>query len=278
MKNWHFKNTEKSIFEKNGLIPRSILKMFDDFKNQFDPTREQIVIEELRVSRYQTISSIRFLIFVSIKTLLSNNLSKIFIFGPFIDYWWQKQDFIIFINSSQQIRAFEDLQMFEEKLRFNILIGKEQGLSVKSINIKIKNKANEIAKHYNQETKDSIKNILSDTLGILTFIGLIQNNKRQLVLLYSLFNEILYGLSDTAKSFFIILFTDIFVGYHSSHGWEIVIEILLRHLGFPENREFIFIFIATFPVILDTIFKYCIFRYLNRISPSAVATYRNMNE
>lgn len=278
MKNWHFKNTEKSIFEKNGLIPRSILKMFEDFKNQFDPTREQIIIEELRVSRYQTISSIRFLIFICIKTLLSNNLSKIFIFGPFIDYWWQKQDFIIFINPSQQIRAFEDLQMFEEKLRFNILIGKEQGLSVKSINIKIKNKANEIAKHYNQETKDSIKNILSDTLGTLTFVGLIQNNKRQLVLLYSVLNEILYGLSDTAKSFFIILFTDIFVGYHSSHGWEIVIEILLRHLGFPENREFIFIFIATFPVILDTIFKYCIFRYLNRISPSAVATYRNMNE
>ena len=278
MKNWDFKNTEKSIFEKTGLIPRSILKIFDDFKNQFDPTRERIVIEELRVSRYQTISSIRFLIFICTNTLLSNNLSKIFIFGPFIDYWWQKQEFIIFLNPSQQIRAFEDLQMFEEKLRFNILIGKEQSLSVKTINIKIKNKANEIAKHYNQETKDSIKNILSDTLGILTFIGLIRSNKKQLVLLYSAFNEILYGLSDTAKSFFIILFTDIFVGYHSSHGWEIIIEILLRHLGFPENREFIFIFIATFPVILDTIFKYCIFRYLNRISPSAVATYRNMNE
>jgi hypothetical protein len=278
MKNWNFKNTEKSIFEKTGVIPRSILKMFDDFKNQFDPTREQIVIEELRVSQYQTISSIRFLLFICINTLLSNNLSKIFIFGPFIDYWWQKQEFIIFLNPSQQIRAFEDLQMFEEKLRFNILIGKEQSLSLKSINIKIKNKANEIAKHYNQETKDSIKNIFSDTIGTLTFVGFIRNNKRQLVLLYSVFNEILYGLSDTAKSFFIILFTDIFVGYHSSHGWEIVIEILLRHLGFPENREFIFIFIATFPVILDTIFKYCIFRYLNRISPSAVATYRNMNE
>jgi hypothetical protein len=278
MKNWNFKNTEKSIFEKTGVIPRSILKMFDDFKNQFDPTREQILIEELRVSQYQTISSIRFLLFICINTLLSNNLSKIFIFGPFIDYWWQKQEFIIFLNPSQQIRAFEDLQMFEEKLRFNILIGKEQSLSLKSINIKIKNKANEIAKHYNQETKDSIKNIFSDTIGTLTFVGFIRNNKRQLVLLYSVFNEILYGLSDTAKSFFIILFTDIFVGYHSSHGWEIVIEILLRHLGFPENREFIFIFIATFPVILDTIFKYCIFRYLNRISPSAVATYRNMNE
>ena len=61
MKNWHFKNTDKSFFEKTGLIPRSILKMFDKFKNQFDPIREQIIIEELRVSRYQTLSSVRFL-------------------------------------------------------------------------------------------------------------------------------------------------------------------------------------------------------------------------
>jgi hypothetical protein len=278
MKNWSFKNTGKSIFEKTGLIPRSILKTFDSFKNQFDFTREQVLIEELRVSRYQTISSVRFLIFIFTNTFLTSTLSKIFIFGPFIEYWSQKQEFIIFLNPSQQIRAFEDLQIYEEKLRFNILIGKEQSLSVKTINIKIKNKANEIAKHYNKETKDSIKNILSDTLSIFTFIGLINNNKRQLVLLYSLVNEIIYGLSDTAKSFFIILFTDMFVGYHSSHGWEIIIEMLLRHLGFPENREFIFIFIATFPVLLDTIFKYWIFRYLNRLSPSAVATYRNMNE
>lgn len=278
MKNWHFKNTEKYIFEKTGLIPRSILKMFDNFKNQFNPRREQIVIEELRVSQYQTLSSLRFLCFVCINTILINNFSRIFIFGPLIDYWWQKQEFVIFFNPSQQIRAFEDLQMFEEKLRFDILIGKEQTLSIKSINIKIKNKANEIAKHYSQETKHSIKNILADTLGSVAFLVLICNNKRQLVLLNSVFNEILYGLSDTAKSFFIILFTDIFVGYHSSHGWEILIETLLRHFGFPENREFIFLFIATFPVILDTIFKYWIFRYLNKISPSAVATYRNMNE
>lgn len=278
MKNWHFKNTDKYIFEKTGLIPRSILKMFDNFKNQFNPRREQIVIEELRVSQYQTLTSLRFLCFICINTILINSVSRIFIFGPLIDYWWQKQEFVIFLNPSQQIRAFEDLQMFEEKLRFDILIGKEQTLSIKSINIKIKNKANEIAKHYSEETKHSIKNILADTLGSLSFLLLLYNNKRQLILLNSVFNEILYGLSDTAKSFFIILFTDIFVGYHSSHGWEILIETLLRHFGFPENREFIFLFIATFPVVLDTIFKYCIFRYLNKISPSAVATYRNMNE
>ncbi|CAL5225752.1 cemAHiC_scaffold_21, partial [Coccomyxa viridis] len=35
---------------------------------------------------------------------------------------------------------------------------------------------------------------------------------------------------------------------------------------------------AAFPVFLDTIFKYWIFRYLNKISPSTVATYHNMIE
>ena len=78
--------------------------------------------------------------------------------------------------------------------------------------------------------------------------------------------------------FLIILFTDIFVGFHSTHGWEVLLENGLRHFGLPENRDFIFLFIASFPVILDTVFKYWIFRYLNQVSPSAVATYRNMNE
>jgi CemA family len=278
MKNWHLKNTDRSIFEKTGFIPRSILKMFDKLKNQFDPIREQTIIEELRVSRYQTLAVMRFLVVLYANPLLVNILSKIFIFGPLVDYWWERQNFAIFLNPSQQLRAFEELQTFEEKLRFDILIGKEQPLSIKNINIKIRNKANEVAKHYNKETKDSIKNLFADTLGLTTFIALIRNNKRQLTLLFSVFNEILYGLSDTAKSFFIILLTDVFVGYHSSHGWEIILEALLRHFGLPENREFIFLFIATFPVILDTIFKYWIFRYLNRVSPSAVATYRNMNE
>jgi hypothetical protein len=91
-------------------------------------------------------------------------------------------------------------------------------------------------------------------------------------------DEKVYGLSESTKAFAIILFTDVFVGFHSSHGWEVVVESVLRHFGIPENRNFIYLFIATFPVVLDAIFKYWIFCYLSRVSPSAVATYRNMNE
>ena len=69
-----------------------------------------------------------------------------------------------------------------------------------------------------------------------------------------------------------------FVGFHSPHGWIVILEEFAEHLGIPPARDIIFIFIATVPVILDTICKYWIFRYLSRISPSSLATFKEMNE
>ena len=100
----------------------------------------------------------------------------------------------------------------------------------------------------------------------------------QIIILKSFLTESIYSLSDTTKSFLLILITDLLVGFHSPRGWEISIELFLKHLGWPENQDFIFLFVATFPVFLDTVFKYWIFRYLNKISPSTVATYHNMIE
>ena len=120
--------------------------------------------------------------------------------------------------------------------------------------------------------------MFADVIAVLAFSLLLSGCKEKVATLKAFIDEIVYGLSDSAKAFIIILFTDIFVGFHSPHGWEILLEGLSNHLGLAANRNFIFLFIATFPVILDTVFKYWIFRYLNRISPSAVATYKNMNE
>jgi len=78
--------------------------------------------------------------------------------------------------------------------------------------------------------------------------------------------------------FFNLLLTDLCIGFHSPHGWEIVIGSFLKHLGFACNKLIISCFVSTFPIILDTIFKYCIFRHLNRISPSIVVAYHMMNK
>ena len=87
-----------------------------------------------------------------------------------------------------------------------------------------------------------------------------------------------FELTDDNKAFLLILFSDTFVGFHSSYGWEILLENLLKHFGLPEDRSFIFSFVATLPVLLDTLFKYWIFKHLNAISPSIVSTYHKMNE
>ena len=278
MKYWNLKKINQLTLDKTGVIPRSISKIVERFKRELNPNSEVEAIEEFKIARYQTLTSIKYIIVLLIMPILTNQVSKTFLISPIVDYCWNQSEHNIFMNESQEERAFAELERFEEKLHFEILIGKNADTSVKSINYKISNKALELATKYNLESSNAIKNIISDFLSIMIFILLIIVSKRQFSILKSFINELIYGLSDTAKAFLIILFTDIFVGFHSPHGWEIIIEALLRRFGLAENREFIFIFISTFPVVLDTIFKYWIFRYLNRISPSAVATYHNMNE
>nr|WDB00178.1 envelope membrane protein [Cyanidium caldarium] len=278
MKNWKFNKINYPTFEKSGAIPRSITKTFEKLKKELNPNSESEIIEEFTISRYQTIASLRYLIVLVVFPVVVHQVSKNFIIGPAVDYFWKYNQIDVFLNSSQEERAFAELQRFEEKIHFEMLIGTKQSVSQQSLEASIKQKAVEIADHYTYESLHAIKNILADSISISVFILLIVLGKRQTFVLKSFLNEIVYGLSDTAKAFLIILFTDMFIGFHSPHGWEVVIESLLRHFGLPENRDFIFLFIATFPVSLDTVFKYWIFRYLNQVSPSAVATYHNMNE
>nr|WCH56304.1 envelope membrane protein [Hypnea sp.] len=278
MKYWNLKKINQSALDKTGIIPRSISKLFEKFKKELDPNAEIEVLEEFKVSRYQTVASVKYLLVLFTIPILVNQISKSFIFGPYINYLWNHHDHSIFLNESQEERAFAELQRFEEKLHFDILVGRVKDPSYDLINTQITQKALEIAASYINESSSAIKNILADFLSGTIFLSLLIFNKRQVSILRSFINQLIYGLSDTAKAFLIILLTDMFVGFHSPHGWEIIIEVILRHFGLPESRDFIFVFISTFPVILDTIFKYWIFRYLNKISPSAVATYHNMNE
>lgn len=278
MKYWNLKKFNQLTLEKTGIIPRSISNLVGKFKKELNPNAETEAVEEFKVARYQTVTSIKYILVLLIIPIFINHISKTLVLDPLINYLWNKNRVYVFINHSQEERAFADLQRFEEKLHFDNLIGKSNQLSAEIMQKQMSEKALQIALSYSNESTSAIKNILADFISIIVFISILIINKRQFSILKSFINEFIYNLSDTAKAFLIILFTDMFVGFHSPHGWEIILESILRHFGLPESRDFIFIFISTFPVILDTIFKYWIFRYLNKISPSAVATYHNMNE
>lgn len=147
-----------------------------------------------------------------------------------------------------------------------------------NIEIQFQKEALELATYYNDQSITALSNILGESFTLLTLSLLLVSMRPQIIILKSFLTESIYSLSDTTKSFLLILLTDLLVGFHSPRGWEIALETTLKHFGVPENQDFIFLFVATFPVFLDTVFKYWIFRYLNKISPSTVVTYHNMIE
>jgi hypothetical protein len=279
--NFDKENELETVSDKTSVLPRSFIRTLNKIRQEIDPKSaetEDQVIDKYRKSRYKTAISIKFLLLLIIVPLLVHNVSKIAIGQFFIDPYFHSHEEIVFLNQDLEEEAFIELKHFEEKLSFQSLIGLTPPLSKEELEEKIKNKADELSQEYKERSANGVKNVFADLISVGAFGLVIFYSKKEVIILKSFLDEMIYGLSDSAKAFLIILFTDMFVGFHSPHGWEIILEGVGRHFGLPENRDFNFLFIATFPVILDTVLKYWIFRYLNRISPSAVATYKNMNE
>ena len=274
-------NTE-TITDKTSVLPRSFMRTLNRIKQEIDPQSEDTeeeVVRKFRKSRNKTAISIRFLLILIIVPLLTHQASKSLVITPLVEqYFSDHEQEVLFINHDMEEEAFMELHRYEEQLHFRSMIGTMPPISREEEELAIKVKAEELSEEFQGRGINAIGNVFADLFSLLSFAGIIFFCKREIQVIKSFLDEIAYGLSDSAKAFLIILLTDMFVGYHSPHGWEIILEGIARHLGLPENREFNFLFIATFPVILDTVLKYWIFRYLNRISPSSVATYKNMNE
>jgi len=271
-------NPGDSLIDHVNVLPRSILRTVDRIRQDLDPNSEQEIIQDFRRSKVRTTGAIRLLLLMVIVPLLTQQFTKTFVVGPVVERLRPDTPAEVFLNIEMEEEALHELKNFEERLRFETLISKNPALSETAIEERVREKAAEIEEEYRHRSANALKNVFADLLAAIAFALLLVFRKPEVANLKSFIDEIVYGLSDSAKAFIIILFTDTFVGFHSPHGWEIILEGLSRHLGLPASRDFIFLFIATFPVILDTVFKYWIFRYLNRISPSAVATYKDMNE
>lgn len=408
-KNIFTRNQNKMAYisEPIGIIPRSILKTLNRFFTQMFPNSNRLVIQEFRVSRYQVIVSVRCLCYLIFLPLLTNILSKNFLFAPLTQYIWNTQHEGIFLNSYLEKEALSEFDDFEQQLYFDYLISPEKyqnpifayklpltedsfllteaptlrqekyvgrdcdlvisnfkencDVSIEipdqqyaisqafpkmheliiwlqkavgfnraefenksatllsnlgdesdtilkvpglgeitltlpekynfileqkqmpsffpgSVESKLQKKSIDITTYYNQRSIDSLTNFFVDLSTFWIFGLLLITLKTDIIILKSFLLESIYSLSDTTKSFLLILSTDLLVGFHSPRGWELFLDSVLNHFGLPHNESFIFLFVATFPVLLDTFFKYWIFRYLSRISPSTVVTYHAMIE
>nr|YP_010848603.1 envelope membrane protein [Amsonia tabernaemontana]WEV93253.1 envelope membrane protein [Amsonia tabernaemontana] len=192
--------------------------------------------------------------------------------------WWNAGQSEIFLNDIQERGILEKFIELEELLVLNEMIEEYSETRLHKLRIGIQKETIQLIKIHNE---DRIHTIFHFSINIICFVilsGYSILGNEELVILNSWAQEFLYNLSDTVKAFSILLLTDLCIGFHSPHGWELMIGSVYKDFGFVQNDQIISGLVSTFPVILDTVFKYWIFRYLNRVSPSLVVIYHSMND
>ena len=200
--------------------------------------------------------------------------------GSWVLNWWNisNSKFETFLNDIQEKSILAKFIELEELFLLDEMIKEYPETHLQKIRIGIHKETIQSIKIHNG---DRIYTILHFSTNIICFLILnvysILGNE-ELIILNSWVQEFLYNLSDTMKALSILLLTDLCIGFHSPHGWELMIGFVYEDFGFAHNDQIISGLVSTFPVIIDTICKYWIFRYLNRVSPSLVVIFHSMND
>nr|YP_009547828.1 CemA [Petunia x hybrida]YP_009930645.1 chloroplast envelope membrane protein [Petunia exserta]AUG33665.1 CemA [Petunia x hybrida]QNA47910.1 chloroplast envelope membrane protein [Petunia exserta] len=192
--------------------------------------------------------------------------------------WWNTGQSENFLNNIQEKSLLEKFIELEELLFLDEMIKEYSETHLEEFGIGIHKETIQLIKIQNENRINTILHFSTNIICFIILSGYSILGNEKLVILNSWAQEFLYNLSDTVKAFSILLLTDLCIGFHSPHGWELMIGSIYKDFGFVHNDQIISGLVSTFPVILDTIFKYWIFRYLNRLSPSLVVIYHSMND
>jgi hypothetical protein len=257
----------------------SFLATMMEIGRELQPGYEEQVVQEIRLFRKQGRTAIRFLMVLLTVPLLTQILTKHIIFTPFLDHFISvsPERARPFLRDEIRQEAIEEFVRYKEALEFTHLIGLNPEFSTKREEA-LQEKALEIFQKNAYRAVDGLANLLADLSGLFAFLVVARLGRGQFPILWGFIDRFFRGLNDPTKVFIFILVTDLFVGFHSAEGWEVLLETVSHHFGFTPNRSAIYAFIATVPVILDSAIKFWIFNYLSRSSPSSVAVLEKMNQ
>nr|YP_009563415.1 chloroplast envelope protein [Bruinsmia styracoides]QAV59023.1 chloroplast envelope protein [Bruinsmia styracoides] len=192
--------------------------------------------------------------------------------------WWNTRQSETFLNDIQEKKILEKFIELEELLLLDEMIKEYSETHLQKLRIGIHKETIQLMKIYNEDRIHTIFHFSTNLVCFIILSGYSILGNEELIIFNSWAQEFLYNLSDTIKAFSILLLTDFCVGFHSPRGWELMITSVYKDFGFVHNDQIISCLVSILPVILDTIFKYLIFYYLNRVSPSLVVIYHSMND
>ncbi|WP_460192851.1 CemA family protein [Thermosynechococcus sp. FA-CM-4201] len=273
-------NTETLVTAENHSGKSRSNHFWERWRGTTSPDYEQQVVQQLRTQRKHEAIAIRWLLILILIPLFVQVITRNLIFEPLLDEYWDHFPNLVAVQQNPEISAdfLHEYAAYKELLEIEELLGLSPPLDEATRTKKLEEKATELYEELGHRTLDGFKNIFADVLGLVTFVILAIIGRRQLVITRQVISRRFQGLSNPVKIFLIILVTDLFVGYHSPEGWDVLLKGVYQHFGIPENESVIKGFIATLPVLMDSWFKFWVFNYLTRTSPSAVAIYEKMNQ
>ena len=202
-------------------VPRTLLSVFDKVRNQLDPEAEASVVAGFRRRRDSTLVSLRILLLLLLVPMLVQQVSRSYLISPLVDRVAPEVAFLSYTKPRLEEFAVDQLRIYKEKIEFAALLEGREAPSIELLREKLAEKATKLKEEADSESTNAIKNVLADGLALLGFVLVCLLGREELRVLRGFLDETVYGLSDSAKAFVIILFTDIFMGFHSSEGWSV---------------------------------------------------------
>nr|YP_010969992.1 envelope membrane protein [Taenitis blechnoides]WNR49205.1 envelope membrane protein [Taenitis blechnoides] len=267
-----------AAYEPINLVPRSVTRTLSRFKAELTNQSSVLVYNDFDLAKNQASASLQYVGFFLFLPLLLREAMKDWFLEPWIRGWWNKNQIQVFLNSLQEEQALKQLRETEALLWLDDVISNFANRRLQNFDVDTCDETTRLATTYNELTINLLLQLATNGISIAILLIFLLPGRKRFAVSNSWAQELFYSLNDTMKAFFILLLTDLCVGFHSPHGWEIIIGFFFEQFGLIPNKYVIPRFVSTFPVILDTVFKYWIFRHLNRTSPSIVATYHTMSE
>ncbi|KAI7845727.1 hypothetical protein COHA_000643 [Chlorella ohadii] len=236
----------RPIVDAQGIVNRLIVD---------EAEAEERVFVEAITNQYESREAIKYLgALIGIPLAVGFVVSR-FVATPLWDFAQSIDPMAFAPNDFQKIEGAHELHLEELRLRMEAAIGQAPPLTDEGVFEHLHKTAKHLDHEFREANKKALLNVVSDVTSGIVFFAMLSQQVPERQILFRTFGRIFTGLSDTSKAFLIILITDILLGYHSEEGWTATLRILSGHYGLEAEDELIHIFVATVPVLLDSLFK-----------------------
>nr|YP_009427312.1 chloroplast envelope membrane protein [Pseudophegopteris aurita]ASU95978.1 chloroplast envelope membrane protein [Pseudophegopteris aurita] len=277
-KSFNYESTNiTSAYESISLVPRSVTRTLSRFRAELTNQSSVLVQNDFDSAKNQALVSLQYVGCFSLLPLTIPMSFRSWFLESWVRGWWNITQTQVFINPLQEEKALKQLREVEALPWLDDATEHLADTQLQKYDANAYDETTQLAIMYNELNIQLLLQLVTDVISIAIPTLLFITGRKRLAVSNSRIQESFYSLNDTMKAFSILSLTDLCVGFHSPHGWEIVIGSLFEHFGLIPSKYVISRFVSTFPVILDTVSKYWIFRHLNRTSPSIVATYHTMS-